>query len=147
MAAGAPDRVQKGEPVTLTADVMDPEFKGINDGRITARVTAPVGQGRGRARWSGASSTRASTTPGSRPTEDGLHRVSVGGTTKDGKDTGRGAAVIRVAPSDAEYFDAAMRAPLLERIADETEGRFYTPADTPTSWSTPLPTAERASPS
>ena len=26
-----------------------------------------------------------------------------------------------MAPSDAEYFDAAMRAPLLQRIAEETE--------------------------
>ena len=29
--------------------------------------------------------------------------------------------------SDDEYFDAARRTPLLERIADETGGRFYTP--------------------
>jgi hypothetical protein len=30
-----------------------------------------------------------------------------------------------VGPSDAEYFDAAMRAPLLQRVADETGGRFF----------------------
>ena len=36
---------------------------------------------------------------------------------------------LRVAPSEAEYFGAEMRAPLLRRIADETEGRFYTPAN------------------
>jgi hypothetical protein len=35
---------------------------------------------------------------------------------------------VRVAPSDSEYFDAAMRAPLLRRISEETGGRFYTPA-------------------
>jgi len=33
---------------------------------------------------------------------------------------------VRVAPGDAEFFDSAMRAPLLRRIADETGGRFYT---------------------
>ncbi len=128
MVSTVPDRVQKGEPVTLTAEVMDPEFKGINDGRITARVTSPSGKvddvpmewtvehpGEYRARFT--------------PTEDGLYKVSAGGTAKDGKDTTRGTAVIRVAPSDAEYFDAAMRAPLLKRIAEETEGRFHTPAD------------------
>jgi len=43
--------------------------------------------------------------------------------------TGRGTANLRVAPSDAEYFDAAMRKPLLERIAAETEGRFYRAKD------------------
>ena len=36
----------------------------------------------------------------------------------------------RVAPSDEEYFDAAMRAPLLKRIAEDTEGRFFKADDT-----------------
>ena len=128
MLSAAPDRVQKGEPISLTAEVMDPEFKGVNDGRITARVTAPSGkvedvpmdwtvehEGEYHARFT--------------PTEEGIYKVSAGGTTKDGKDATRGATTIRVAPSDAEYFDAGMRAPLLKRVAEETEGRFYTPAD------------------
>jgi hypothetical protein len=34
-------------------------------------------------------------------------------------------AHVRAAPDDAEYFDAAMHAPLLKRIAQETGGRFY----------------------
>ena len=128
MASAVPDRVQKGEPMALTAEVVDPEFKGINDGRITARVTSPSGKvedvpmdwsvehdGEYRARYT--------------PSEDGLHKISVGGTTRDGKDTGRGGLTVRVAPSDAEYFDAAMRAPLLQRVADETEGRYYAAKD------------------
>ena len=36
---------------------------------------------------------------------------------------------VRVSAGDAEYFDASMRAPLLKRIADETGGRFFTPAN------------------
>ncbi len=39
-----PDAVQKGEPVGIAADVLDPEYKGINDGRITAHITAPSGR-------------------------------------------------------------------------------------------------------
>ena len=35
---------------------------------------------------------------------------------------------LRAAPGDAEYFDATMHAPTLKRVADETGGRFYTPA-------------------
>ena len=35
---------------------------------------------------------------------------------------------VRVSAGDAEYFDAAMRAPLLKRIAEDTGGRFFTPA-------------------
>ena len=128
MVGAAPGRVQKGEPVILTASVLDPEFKGINDARVTSRVTTPSGKiedvvmewtveedGEYRGRYT--------------PTEDGLHVISTGGTMKDGKDTGRGTAHIRVLPSDAEYFDAAMRRPLLERIAEETDGRFYLAKD------------------
>ena len=48
--------------------------------------------------------------------------------TRDGKPVGTGLAHVRTAPDDAEYFDAAMHAPLLKRIAQETGGRFY-PAD------------------
>src|SRR6185436_13435608 len=35
---------------------------------------------------------------------------------------------VRVADLNTEYFDAEMRAPLLQRMASETGGRFYTPA-------------------
>jgi uncharacterized membrane protein len=129
MVTTSPDRVERGDPVAITAEVLDTEYLGINDGRITARVTAPSGrveevpmewtvehQGEYRARFT--------------PAEDGIYRVAVGGTTKDGLDVGRGESSLRVAPSDAEYFDAAMRAPLLERIAEETDGRFFRASDT-----------------
>ena len=36
---------------------------------------------------------------------------------------------MRASAGDAEYFDAAMRAPLLKRIAEDTGGRFFTPAN------------------
>ncbi len=48
---------------------------------------------------------------------------------RDGAAIGSDVAWLRAAPSDAEFFEAGMRAPLLRRIADETGGRFYTPAD------------------
>ncbi|HVZ22316.1 MAG TPA: hypothetical protein VG871_14690, partial [Vicinamibacterales bacterium] len=129
MVSATPDHVQRGEPVSLTADIVDPEYKGINEGRISAHVTSPSGkvedvpmtwtvehQGEYAARFT--------------PSEDGLYTVAVDGVTKDGKATGRGTAALRVAPSDAEYFDAAMRAPLLQRIAEDTGGRFFKAADT-----------------
>jgi uncharacterized membrane protein len=128
MVTAAPERVQKGEPVVITVDVFDPEYKGINDGQVTAHVTSPSGRvedvpmdwtverdGEYAARFT--------------PSEDGVHKITVGG-SRAGKDLGRGNASLRVAPSDAEYFDAAMRRPLLQRIAEDTGGRFYTAADT-----------------
>jgi hypothetical protein len=40
---------------------------------------------------------------------------------------GSGRTFVRAAPSDAEYFDPTMHQAPLERIAQETGGRFYTP--------------------
>ena len=37
-------------------------------------------------------------------------------------------AFVRAAPDDREYFDAAMRPAFLRRVAEDTGGRFYTPA-------------------
>jgi hypothetical protein len=129
MVSAQPDRVQKGEPVTLTAEVKDAAYRGVNDGRITAHATSPSGKvedvplewtvendGEYRARFT--------------PSEDGLYRIAVDGANKDGADVGRGTVNLRVAPSDAEYFDAAMRAPLLRRVAEETDGRFFRASDT-----------------
>ena len=46
---------------------------------------------------------------------------------REGKALGSGATHVRAAPGDAEYFDATMHAARLQRIAEETGGRFYTP--------------------
>jgi len=123
MVAARPERVQRGEPVSLTADVFDAEYAGVNDARVVARITAPSGQtatvpmdwtverdGEYVARFT--------------PSEDGVHTVTVTG-SRAGTSLGDGTTSVQVAPSDAEYFDAAMRAPLLRRIADDTGGRFF----------------------
>jgi uncharacterized membrane protein len=134
---GAPDRVsvtaspgqvQRGDPVAVTADVFDPEYKGVTDGRVTAHVIAPSG------RAQDVPLAMSLDAPGQytgtfTPAEDGLYDVAVGGTNREGADVGRGAASVRVAPSEAEYFDAAMRAPLLTRLAEDTGGRFFRASD------------------
>src|SRR5258708_28337177 len=38
------DRVEPGQPVTLTADVVDPRFVELNDATVVAQVTAPSGK-------------------------------------------------------------------------------------------------------
>ena len=58
--------------------------------------------------------------------EEGFYEVHVeasGGEELLGEDT----VYVQVAPSDDEYYDSTMRAPLLQRVAEETGGRFYTP--------------------
>ncbi|MGE5837807.1 MAG: hypothetical protein ACM4AI_25265, partial [Acidobacteriota bacterium] len=46
------------------------------------------------------------------------------------KELGSATIQVRVSAGDAEYFDAAMRAPLLRRVAEDTEGRFFRADDT-----------------
>jgi hypothetical protein len=129
MVTAAPDRVERGQPVTLTAEVLDEDYHGINDARILAHVTAPSGKVEDVAMdWTveqdGEYHARFT------PAEDGLYRIAVDGQTPAGADVGRGAVHMRIGPSDAEYFDAAMRASLLQRVADETGGRFFRAAET-----------------
>ena len=129
MVTVAPDRVQPGEPLTITAEIFDREYRGINDGQVLAHVTTPSGriedvpmewtveqEGEYRARFT--------------PTEDGLYRIAVDGVRRSGEATGRGGTSLRVGASDAEYFDAGMRASLLRRLSEETGGRFFRAGDT-----------------
>ncbi len=129
MVSAAPDRVERGQPVTLSAEVLDPEYHGINDAQIVARVTAPSGRVEDvvldwTVEQDGAYYGRFT------PAEDGLYRVTVDGSGAARTDIGTGTVSLRVGPSDAEYFDAAMRASLLRRVAEETGGRFFRASET-----------------
>ena len=120
-----PTRVQKGEPVTLTADVLDPEYQGRQRRPHHAR-TSPRRRARSKTcRWSGRSSTTASTARASRRPRTGSTRSRRRHDARTARTSAAARVDVRVAPSDAEYFDAAMRAPLLRALADETDGRFF----------------------
>lgn len=117
------DRVEAGQPVTLTADVVDPRFVELNDANVVAHVTSPSGKVSALPlQWTGERNGQyRATLPTS---ETGWYEAKVEA-TRDGKSIGSGVTHVRTAPDDAEYFDAAMHAPLLKRIAQETGGRFY----------------------
>ena len=121
------DRVEPGQPVTLTADVVDPRFVELNDATVVAHVTSPSGKTVDvPLQWTGERNGqyRASFA-------DHRGRLVRGEARRHARRASRvGTAVahVRAAPDDAEYFDAAMHAPLLKRIAQDTGGRFY-PAD------------------
>jgi uncharacterized membrane protein len=146
------ERVERGDPVVVTAKVRDERFIGVNNAALRATLTGPDG--------------RATDVPLSfvvdregeyRGTftagDDGLYEVDVtagpasvaatgkGGTGSQPAAAGKGGAgvqpadkstlqaraFVRSAPDDREYFDAAMRSPFLRRVAEDTGGRFYTP--------------------
>ncbi len=118
------DRIEPGQPVTLTADVVDPRFVELNDAQVIAHVSSPSGKTMDvPLQWTGERSGqyRASFDTA----EQGWYQAKVEA-TRAGKPVGTSTTHVRAVPDDAEYFDAAMHAPLLKRIAEETGGHFYT---------------------
>jgi uncharacterized membrane protein len=121
------DRVEPGEEIKLTAEVVDPAFVEVNDAQVLAKVTAPSGKTvEVPMQWivTRDGEYRASFVPDERGT------YSVTGTaTRGPQNLGSSAMHTRASAGDGEYFDAAMRSSLLKRIAEETGGRFFTPSD------------------
>ena len=122
-ARAMPDQVNLQTPVQLRAVVVDSAFEHLNDAQVSAQVVAP----------SGARQTVALDWAVERdgeyrgtfaPSEEGVYRVRVTANTTSGiaADT----TYVRAAPLDAEYTMAEMRRPFLQRVADETGGKFYT---------------------
>ncbi len=118
------DRVEAGEPVTVTAAVVDPTFVEINDAHVVAHVTGPKGPIDVPLQWTGEKSGQYRGTFVA--ADEGVYTAQVEATRAD-KPLGTGAVQLRAAPGDAEYFDATMQEARLRRIAEETGGRFYTP--------------------
>ena len=117
------DRVEPGQPVTLTAEVVDPRFVELNDAAVVARVTSPSGRtATVPLQWTG--ERNGQYRANFETSETGWYEARVEA-TRAGKSVGASVAHVRTALDDAEYFDAAMHAPLLKRIAQETGGRFY----------------------
>ena len=122
----APDQVNKGRAVEVHAVVTDSNYQRLNDAPVVAHVEAPSGAVRDvPMEWvvDRDGEYRGAFTPD----ELGAHTVRVeahAGTALRAADT----VVVRVADLDDEFVGAEMRGDLLRRIADETGGRFYTPA-------------------
>ena len=117
------ERVEAGEEVVLTAEVVDKSFVELNDAKVAAQVTTPSGAvidvpmqwtGERNGQYRGSFVSAA----------EGAYATKVDA-TREGKEVGSGLAHTRAAPGDAEYFDPTMHAARLRRIAEETGGRFY----------------------
>ena len=117
------ERVEAGEQVTVLADVVDKAFVELNDAKVVATVNTPSGKAvEVPMQWTG---ERNGQYRGAYVAdEQGLYAATVEATREDGR-VGNGAANMRAAPGDAEYFDPTMHAARLQRIAEETGGRFY----------------------
>ena len=117
------DRVEPGEAMALTAEVVDPAFVGVNDAQTVARITAPSGRVTDvPLEWTVAKDGeyRGSFVPD----EPGLYEIRTSAMRGD-TSFGSNVRYVRASAGDNEYFDAAMRASLLTRIAEATGGRFF----------------------
>lgn len=123
----AVDRVDPGQMVTLTADVVDPAFVEVNNAQVTAQVVSPTGRTLDvPLEWSVAKDGEYKGTFVA--DEAGVYKVSAEA-LRDQTSLGKSTIHTRAGAGDSEYFDAPMRASLLRRIAEETGGAFFTPAN------------------
>jgi hypothetical protein len=120
------DRSSPGEAVRIIANVSDEAFVRVNSSMVTAKITSPTGQvselpldwtieqdGEYRSVFT--------------PQETGLHHIDVEAVYGD-RTVASDPAYIDIAESRSEYFGSQLNATLLQRIARETGGRYYTPS-------------------
>jgi hypothetical protein len=142
--ASASDVAGVRDPIALTAEVADSAFVMRNDARVVAHLTAPSGATRDiPMEWAvdRDGEYRATFTPEEAGNYEVVAEVDGGKSaapkaakpsTDSSRDHTSDATYVRVNPateSSREFVDAEMRASLLQRIARETGGRFYTPAN------------------
>ena len=123
----APDlaSVEAGEPVTLKATVLDAGFVEVNGATVNARITTPTGEVRELPmEWSVSEDGEYAVT--FTPEIDGLFELSVDA-ARDTTGLGTAETSVRVAPGTEEFRDPRQHRTLLERVASETGGRYYTP--------------------
>jgi uncharacterized membrane protein len=137
VVSGTPQQIEIGaerdvyaldDTVNIVADVRDKRFNPISDAHATARVTKP----------SGAivdvpltftTLNSVNTYAGQfKADELGEHRIELTGTSP-GLGTLNAKSSILVSDLNREYYSAAQNSDLLKRIAAETGGKYYTPAE------------------
>jgi uncharacterized membrane protein len=120
------DRVEPGESVKLTGEIVDPTFTEVNDAHVVAEVKSPSGKTTEvPLEWT--VSKDGEYKGAFVADEPGIYQVKASA-QRNGADLGSGVMHTRASAGDSEYFDAAMRSSLLNRLAEETGGRFFTPS-------------------
>lgn len=117
------DRVEPGEPFTLSADVRDKQFLEVNRARVEAKIVAPDGtEAVQPLEWSvdqDGRFTSSLTVP-----ESGMYKIMVDAEA-DGEQLGQSTFFVEGAALEDELFGAEQRRDLLDRIASETGGKTY----------------------
>jgi hypothetical protein len=137
LVSGTPDQVEIGtekevyaldDKVTIVADIRDKHFNPVADARATARVTKPSGLVVDLPLKFTTLNSVNTYVGEFKADELGQHRIELMGTsTSLGTLSAR--ANMLVSDLNREYYGAAQNNELLQRIAAETGGKYYTPAE------------------
>ena len=125
--SSARDVYSMDDTVNIVADVRDKKFNAVGDAHATARVTKPSGATVDVPLTFTTLNNANVYTGEFKADELGQHRIELAGTSAS---LGQLNAQSNVLVSDLnrEYYSAAQNSDLLKRIAAETGGKYYTPA-------------------
>ena len=119
------DQVEPEQVVTVLAEVGDANYEELNNSAVTAIVTDPSGELiELPMEWTAEKDGEYRTT--FTAADEGFYEIRVEAAV-DNDLLGEDTVYLQVAPSDSEFYDSTMGASLLERVAEETGGHFYTP--------------------
>jgi uncharacterized membrane protein len=119
------------EQVQIRAEVADEKYVRINDAIVSAHVVAPSGRAMDVPMKQAVEGGFEGYACGFRPEEDGLYRVEVNARrpgSKPGATLAPAETSFIAGPLNREARGAAQNRELLKRIASETGGGYYTPA-------------------
>lgn len=114
--------------VRIVADVRDKKFTAVSDGRVTARITKPSGTTVD-VPLKFTTLNDANTYDGEFKVDElGQHKIELMGTSQS-LGTLAAKSDLLVSDLNREFYGAAQNSDLLKRIAAETGGKYYTPAE------------------
>jgi uncharacterized membrane protein len=123
----AKDVYSMDDTVNIVADVRDKKFNAVGDAHATARVTKPSGATVDVPLKFTTLNNANIYTGEFKADELGQHRIELVGTSGSLGQLNAQANVL-VSDLNREYYSAAQNSDLLKRIAAETGGKYYTPA-------------------
>ncbi|MDH3496552.1 MAG: FixH family protein [Gemmatimonadota bacterium] len=126
-AAVSVDRVEPGRPLTLSAEVADSGYVRLNGADVQATVVDPAGGEHAvPLRWTVRHDGEYEATY--EPSLAGRYEVRVTA-SQGGQSLGQATTYFEAGDVGAEFFGAGRQTGTLRRIAEETGGRYYTPAN------------------
>lgn len=125
----AKDVYSLDDTINIVADVRDKKFNAAGDAQATARVTKPSGATVDVPLKFTTLNEANIYTGEFKADELGQHRIELVGQSASLGQLSANANVL-VSDLNREYYSAAQNSDLLKRIAEETGGKYYTPAQT-----------------